>query len=283
MSAATAGPAERPFQPSPGGVFDAMHAELQGGSIDWHAFDPQAHDPALLGRAQRVWSERVQTEFRSLQIMTRFMTELTGAGEPIEVYAGAVELIADETRHVGLCARLLQAIGGQPALPGEPRLLDPPSFLDAPMVQRATATALTMLAINETLSVAYLGDLAARCRDPLIGAVLQALVEDEDGHDAFGWDYVRWSLGRFDPATRPQWQALAHRTLQRHLSWADEVLGRPVAPNAPLADAPLADAPLPDEPSLAALGLFGPERQAMICRRTWVETIGPRLMALGLA
>lgn len=256
------------------GGADRIHAMggTPGDAIEWDAFDPSAHDPALLAVARDTWLERAQTEFRSLQIMTRFMSELTGAGEPVRFYAGAAEVIADEGRHVELCCRLVATLGGIPRLPDEPRLLDPAPFLEAPMVQRALGTALTMLVVNETLSVAYLRDLAGRCRDPVVGGVLRAMVEDEDGHDAYGWDYAEWSLRRFDPSTLGRWRALVQGTIARHLRWADDVLG----PDADI------DRPLPEEPALADLGLFGEVRQAMICRRTWRDVLGPRLVALRL-
>ncbi|MEZ4463037.1 MAG: hypothetical protein R3F43_00605 [bacterium] len=58
-----------------------------------------------------VWSDRVQTEYRSVQIMTRFLTEVLGAGDPLDVYAGAVDAIADEVRHTALCAAVVTALG----------------------------------------------------------------------------------------------------------------------------------------------------------------------------
>ncbi|MCB9548310.1 MAG: ferritin-like domain-containing protein [Myxococcales bacterium] len=251
-------------------VFAAQHAELRGISIDFGRFDASAHDPALLVRARRVWLERLHSEFRSLQIVTRFLAELTAAGEPVEIYAGAVDLIRDEARHVGLCHDLCGALGVTPTLPDPPALVDPPEFLAAPAPQRALATALTMLLINETLSVAWLTDLAERCADPVVGAVLRATVEDEAGHDAYGFTYVQRALARFDPRLRPRWRALAHGTLARHQAWADGVLAGGSA------------TALPDEPALADLGLFSPTRQALLYRRTWAEVLGPRLAELGL-
>ena len=115
-----------------------MHADLCG-AIDFAAFDATAYDPALLERARGVWRVRLHSEFRSLQIVTRFLTEVTASGDPVEVYAGAVDLIVDEARHVGLCRDLCRAMGASDALPDPPDLDDPPEFLAAPMVQRALA------------------------------------------------------------------------------------------------------------------------------------------------
>lgn len=246
-------------------IFTAMHVGLRGASIDFAGFDPTPHDPALLERARKVWQGRLQSEFRSLQIVTRFLTELTEAGEAVEIYAGAVDLIVDEARHVGLCRDLCRALGGPSALPDPPALADPPEFLAAPMVQRALGTAITMLLVNETISVAYLTDLAERCTDPVVGAVLRATVADEADHDAFGFEYVRLALSRFAPSTLPDWRALARRALAPHHRWAEGITAR-----------------WRDEPALVALGLFSPERQAAVFRRVWTEVLGPRLTALQL-
>ena len=97
-----------------GGVFGRLHRELMGLEIDWSALRPEDHDPALVERAKRVWQDRVRTEFRSVQIMTRFLTEVTGAGDPIDIYAGAVDLIADEVRHTALCVGVCKAAPDSP-------------------------------------------------------------------------------------------------------------------------------------------------------------------------
>lgn len=246
-------------------VFTAMHAELCGVTIDFDGFDASAHAPALLDRACKVWRQRLHSEFRSLQIMTRFLTEVTAAGEPVEIYAGAVDLIADEARHVGLCRDLCRALGTSDALPDPPGLTDPPEFLAAPMVQRALGTAITMLLVNETISVAYLTDLAERCTDPVVGAVLRATVEDEEGHEAFGFEYVKLSLSRFAPSTLPDWRTLTRKALEPHHRWAESKT-----------------AEWRDEPELVALGLYSPERQAAVFRKVWSEVLGPRLTALQL-
>lgn len=241
-----------------------MHAELCG-AIDFAAFDPTAYEPTLLERARRVWRVRFHSEFRSLQIVNRFLTEVTASGEPVEIYAGAVELIVDEARHVGLCRDLCQAMGASDTLPDPPGLDDPAEFLAAPMVQRALGTAITMLLVNETISVAYLTDLAQRCTDPVIGAVLRATVEDEEGHEAFGFEYVRHAMSRFAPSTLPDWQALTRRALEPHHAWAESI-----------------EPEWRDEPDLVALGLFSPQRQAAVFRTVWAEVLGPRLATLQL-
>lgn len=257
-----------------GGVFERLHRELLGDPVELGDLDLASHPKERVELARRVWQERVRTEFRSVQIMTRFVTEVVGAGDPLEVYAGAIDLVQDEVRHVGLCAQLCEALGAPALLPDPVELRDPPRFLEAPMAHRALTTAIRMLAINETISVAFVEDLRARCTDPAVKRVLDATVEDEEGHQDFGWRYVEVSLARFPISTLDDWRHLVKATLDPHEKQAERIL----------ADVPAAERDLSRhaEPELAALGLFGPARQALVYRRCFERELAPRLKALSL-
>lgn len=256
------------------GVFAELHRARFGERVDLSDFDPSAHPEPRLALARRVWQERLRTELRSVQIMTRFLTEVVGAGDPLEVYAAALELVEDEIRHVALCAGLCEALGAEPLLPEPVELRDPPKYLEQPMIERALATAIQMLAINETISVAFIEDLEARCGDPAVRRVLHATCADEEGHQELGWSYVRTSLARFGEGTRPSWRHLVASTLAPH----DENARAILAGLSPAQRALEAHA----EPELAALGLFSPARQALVYERVRREKLEPRLRALEL-
>jgi hypothetical protein len=257
-----------------GGIFGQFHAREFGPLPDLSALRPEALDPTLLMRARAAWQRHVTTEFRSIQIMTRFLTEVVGAGDPIDVYAGALDLVKDEIRHTELCAAVCTALGAEPTLPEPTVLTETPEFLAASMPERALATAITMLAINETLSVAFIEDLAARCTNPAIGSVLSAILSDEADHGDFGWRYVREALRRFPPTTLPQWKKIVSSCLEPHEKAAARALE-----NVPGEQQLLEAHP---EPELAALGLFSPPRQALVYLRTRDRDVLPRLAALEL-
>jgi hypothetical protein len=202
------------------------------------------------------------------------MTEVLGAGDPLDVWAGAAELVQDEVRHARLCVSLCEALGGRPHLPEPPELRDPESFLRAPMAERALHTAITMLAINETISVAYIEDLRARCPEPAVRRVLEQTLADEEGHQAFGWEYVARSLRRFPASTRPDWRRLVAATLSPHEEAARRDLAA-VPRNARHLQAH------PDHDHVA-LGLFSAPRQALVFEQVWAQTLAPRLAALDL-
>ncbi|MCS6797396.1 MAG: ferritin-like domain-containing protein, partial [Myxococcota bacterium] len=245
------------------------------GPVELPPLDLGRHRPDLVELARRVWSDRVRSEFRSIQILARFLSEVVGAGDPVEVYAPVADLVLDEIRHVRLCAALCERLGARPVLPDPVELRDPAPFLAAPMAERALHTAIAMLCINETLSVAFVEDLRARCDEPAVRYVLDATLADEATHDELGWEYARRSLRRFPPSTLPDWRHLVRLTLEPHQRFYEPIVRRLDAEGRSLAHF--------DEPELVALGLLSPERQALLARRAVQTRLLPRLAELGLA
>ncbi len=257
-----------------GGVFHHHHEEMVGVEIDFDAFDPGRFPDELRKRARQTWYQRAQTEFRSTQIMTRFMTEVMGAGDPIDVYAVVVDLIEDEARHTALCAAMCRALGGTPRFPDPIVPDDPREFLDAPMGERAMTTAISMVAISEALSYGFMTDLRERCEEPTVEAVLAATVDDEEDHQELGWAYVGQSLKRFPASTRRAWCHLVKTVLGPHLVKSAQVLE-----DVPEKDHHLQAFP---EPDLVELGLLSEQRQALLVYQTVDEVVEPRLRSLEL-
>jgi hypothetical protein len=255
------------------GIFGALHQEVIGPAVELGDLQLGDFAPALVEEARGVWAERLRTEFRSIQIMARFLEEVVGAGDPLDVYAGAIDLVRDEVRHAELCMAMCRALGVEARLPSPVALRDPAPFLEAPMPERALHTALTMLAINETLSVAFIRDLQRRCLHTPVRRVLDATLEDEASHESFGWAYVEKSLERFPRSTRPAFAELVQRTLAPHETAARPVLAR-LAPEARTLAA------WPDH-ERAQLGLFSPERQALVYEQT-LAVLEARLTPLAL-
>lgn len=258
-----------------GGAFASMHERLRGDAIDGRALSITGFDPALVSKAQATWQERVQTEYRSAQLMNRLLMETLAAGDAFDVHAGIVELITDELRHVALCADVVRALGATPLLPDTLEIKQPDTFLRMPPSHRALSIAISMLIVNETLSVGYIRDLAARCTTPVIKDVLASTLADESEHDAFGEQYVKQSLQRFPIATLPQWRAVAAQAFAAQRQWAERTL----------AEIPVEQRHLnafPDD-NLVALGLFSPQRQALVFQQNYAQTLQPLLKSLDLA
>jgi hypothetical protein len=202
------------------------------------------------------------------------MTEVLGAGDPVDVYAGCVDLIEDEVRHAALCAGMCGALGIEARFPDPVALQDPERFLRAPMGERALHTAITMVAINESLSFGFITDLRERCEEPTVRAVLDATVEDEEGHQDFGWIYIEKSLGRFPRSTMDAWRHLVQTTLKTHLDAAGPILDEMSDDDKDLAKWP--------DTERVQLGLYSPQRQALVFQKTYQEVVKPKLEKLEL-
>lgn len=258
-----------------GEPFIGIHRGLVGDvGVDWYLLDPAMIPEPMLSEVRLTWAWRAQTEYRSVQVMTRFLTEVLGAGDPIEIQSGAAEAIRDEIRHTALCAGVVEALGETAFLPtpvAEP-LED--AFVAMPMAQRALVTAISMLLINETISVALIGDLAARATHPTIRAVLRATMADETTHQQFGWAYVAASLRRFDQAGREYAARITSYALEGHLEPARTVLASLPTERQTLSAW--------TEPDFAYYGLMSRPREALIKLQLHQRFLAPRLRALGL-
>jgi hypothetical protein len=255
-------------------VFGSMFRARYGDDVDLSDLHPERYSPERIAYARVVWSERVQTEMRSAQIMGRFACEVMAAGDPLDVYAGAVDMLDDEIRHVASTSALLRALGGTPLLPDPVEQRESEAYLARPAAERALSTAISMLAIAESLSHHYIEDLAKRCGNPAIARVIQATGADEAEHHAYGWTYLERSLARFSPRDQERWAAITERMIApRRLRVRDE-LARTEPGKLALDAWP--------EPELAELGLFSRERQALLTDVALRTVLEPKLAALGL-
>ena len=256
------------------GVFRALHDALVGVDIDFAALGDAGFSKEDKDFAIAVWADRVQTEYRSIQVMTRFLGEVLGAGDPLDVYAGAVDAIADEVRHTALCAAVVTGLGGVPPLPDPVGEVENPGFLQLGMAERALGTAVSMLAVSETISTAFIEDLRTRPAHPVIRAVLDATVADEETHHAFGWAYVEASLARFDASGRDFARLVVETTLAPHEAHAQQALAAMAPAQRRLSAWP--------ETHLAWLGIASPERQALVYEQVKADVLRPQLERLGL-
>ena len=235
--------------------------------IDWAAFDPSGIDPPLLAAAQHTWRDRVGTEYRSMQIVARFLEEVLAGGEDLAVARMIVEMVAEEQTHAEICGEMCRALGATPPSPAE--VAAPPADLAAvPIRERILASAISMFLVAEAFSVGYLGDLAERCRDPLVSRVLAVIGGDEDAHQAFGPRYVGELLAREAPERRAGWRRFTEKRVAEHLDRARKNLAAPAAPY--------------DEQTLADLGLHSERRIGEVCLATYEAVIAPRLRELDL-
>jgi hypothetical protein len=263
----------RSLQRSDGALRSFCESRLHLG-VDFSGLDYSAVPEGLLEQARQVWQQRVETEFRSVQIMTRFLADVLAAGDTLDVYALANDFLQDEIKHVALCSGVVQALGARPLLPEPAEIEEKPQFLRLGAAERALSIAIAMLGVNETLSVGYIRDLRERCDHSVMRSILDVILADEETHQGLGWDLIARSLDRFPIASLPAWRRVAAEALEPQRVQSERILA-----SIPAAQQRLDAFP---EPTLAALGLMSAQRQALVFRNTVDGILAPRLRKLGL-
>ena len=178
------------------------------------SIDTDTIAPPLLGEARRIWLGRVKSEYRSIQVMTQLLSEVLAVGADHTTRCVLAEMVADEVRHVALCAAVCQALGATP--PDAAAIAAPLPPLDAvPATERVLASAISMLLINECFSVAYIRDLAARCQHPVLAPVIRQIGGDEDEHEAFAEAFVAQRLALESAPRRGGWRTFAAKLVDK--------------------------------------------------------------------
>jgi hypothetical protein len=173
-----------------------------------HSFDHARYAPDLLARVAAGWRRLADEERRAVERAAHLAAELAALQAPPALLAAAARVIADEVRHLDVCATVAETL--DPAIPVRNRPMLSARRLD--LVPRAPAgeagvarTLLADYAITKPSSAAALADARAACREPLIAWGYGEMLRDEARHATFGANAAAWILRR--------WPAHARRTL----------------------------------------------------------------------
>jgi hypothetical protein len=209
-----------------GGPFAKIHAEsIADGEWDTSALDVDAYTPRELDRGRRSFVLRALDEQRSLVAFSELLSELAESGAPIDVIGSLTRVVADEARHVDLCGRIVERLGGWPIDAPEPTWVRSDRRL--PLRARILKTIVGSLCIGETISVAMLAGVREDASDPFVQRVLTRMLSDESFHSRFGW----WWLEAHAPTLDVEEREMLDRWLPRALG-ALETMARPPASTA---------------------------------------------------
>lgn len=204
-------------------------------SRDFAGFDRGAYDARDCARGARAWQLRALDEYRSQVAFTELLMELTECGFAFDILGTAVRVVRDEARHVELCRRMVETLGGSTKIAQSPTYIRSDRRL--PLRVRVLRTLVGSLCIGETISVGLLNGVRNNTPDPLARAVVTCLLADESIHSRFGWSLLPMLLPTLTAAERADLDA----TLPIYLSATVQV----VKASAPAAQSenPLACAP----------------------------------------
>ncbi len=179
-------------------------------AICW-SIDRSRYEPREVERGRRSWIMRMLDEYRSMVSFGELFSQLTELQAPLDVIASASRVLKDEVRHVDLCRRMVDALGGVGGADQEPRWVrsDPAR----PLRERVLRSVVASLAIGETASAAMIGGVRQEASDPTARAVLTQMLSDESFHGRFGFFALDAIFGRRTADEEKMLRALLPRAL----------------------------------------------------------------------
>lgn len=139
------------------------------------------------------WAEIGQMEHASIAAFARFALQLLSLGAPSDLLESTHAAMADETAHARSAFGLASAYGERAVGPG-PLSLE--AALDGHDVRAILEGTIVEGCVGETVAAVEAAEAAAHADDPVVGAVLRRIAEDETRHAELAWRFVDWLLAR---------------------------------------------------------------------------------------
>ena len=249
-------------------VTELAHARFEDESLPpelstaaFKRFDSKVYSSAQIEWGRGAWEARVLDEYRSQVAFTDLLAGMTAAGCAFDLLGVGVRVVRDELRHVELCRRMINALGGGDVVFGNPALVNPSRRLSR--LDRILDTTVGFLCIGETISMRLLAALRPYTSDPLAHAVLTTLTRDESLHSRFGFALLEALL----PALTAHQVTRIRRALPSSLKMAEALVRRS------------------GEGEVETVNPFGSmstKRRLEVFRQSVVKDIVPPLTAMGL-
>jgi hypothetical protein len=221
------------------------------------------------------WRALLVDERRAVSAAAMVAADLARLGAPADILGAATRLIEDEVRHVEVCGRVLERLGGAPPEGPSPHASDHDAS-DDPLEERCARWLVAGFGVGEPLSAACFAAAPRRAREPLIRWALTELLRDEARHGPFGMEAGGWVVRHWPRASRRALWPACVDTLERF----ERAVGGPPAPPPP--GATPAHGARPGDDARAALGMLSAaESRAAVaaCVPRWIL---PSLAELGV-
>ena len=98
------------------GKLDGFHRKFvdqDRNVIPWDSFDISAYDNRVVELGRRAWLMRTMDEYRSMLGFAELQYIATELHAPLDVISCAGRVVRDEIRHVEMCGRMLELLGGR--------------------------------------------------------------------------------------------------------------------------------------------------------------------------
>jgi len=180
--------------------------------------DVAAYEAPALQAAHRVWRRRAFNEHQSAMVFTGLLPQLVEAEATLDMKTTVLRMAMDELRHGALCAGIVEAMGGDPALHADLEVRPLPEHPGCTPLERAMRNALFIGCLAETVAVAFTAEEREQTSEPLMRRAIEQISADETLHARFGWAFVSEAAPHLDEAARVRtnsWLRIALRYLER--------------------------------------------------------------------
>jgi hypothetical protein len=154
-----------------------------------HTFDPSRHPAEVIQKARRWWLAAMRSEYESASVFIDMATQLRQIASPLDVQTVVLRMAQDELRHAAICARVVEAMGGEAKiLAGQlPRAMPHP---DCGADESVLREIIHGCCLSEMVNVARLAKSLGEVADPFVRDAFRLLLADERLHAQFGFHYL---------------------------------------------------------------------------------------------
>ena len=198
-----------------------------------HRFDPSLYSAEAVAVVAAQWRYRMAFEHRSSTVFSQLAAQLYEANASLDAKVVMLRMAADELRHTGRCAAVIEALdpsAGVARVEVDLEVQPLARHGSATPEERALRNVIYTTCLSEMVACARFVATLDRTTDPFLRDAMRRLLADEVLHGQFGFHYL---------GANQDWLA-AHgevrASIERYLVHAFAVIEEELAPRPPFAE-----------------------------------------------
>lgn len=249
-----------------GREYERLRSAL-GEPVDLAGLEASDLAPEARAVAVEFWRARMDAEHRSVRVFAQVGLQLLDANAPHDAKTIMLRMAQDELLHTEICARVLGALGAEPAVESDVRVSPIATHEGCSRSEVALRNVIYTTCLSEMIAVGRLADSLETATHAAARSAIRAILADEVMHGQFGFLYL--------DALGPTLTDAARADLGHYLVHAFAVLEEELAPRG------MERRPSPPADALA-LGVLDPRRAHEVFFGTVTHAIVPGLEARGV-
>lgn len=195
-----------------------------------HRFDASLYSPDAVRTVAAQWRYRMAFEHRSAMVFSQLAQQLYEANASLDTKIVMLRMSADELRHTGTCAAVIEALdpsGGAASVEVDLEVAPLARHGNASPKERALRNVIYTTCMSEMVACARFVATLERTTDPFLRDAMRRLLADEVLHGQFGFHYLAAERDWLEQ--HPEVRA----SIERYLVHAFAVIEDELAPRPP--------------------------------------------------